>query len=272
MTVEEFQNATADQLRTKANDSFAKADQSGSLDRPGFFMEAQFYLAEIERREQQRERAESAKIARRDFWMEVSVIVLIGVEIVLALIGLDAGSREAAKQISALNSLNQSTATTASNISKLTAAQTDLITTQKNTVDALQSQVEILREQQKQRLAELTTQPLLQIRSYRREITLTSAKYQIVVQNSSVVAAKGFVIYFKADSGAVKVLLPDSQASTSNETSIYVPLLGPRSKQDLSLALQYPVGMSPFHIHISSSGENIPAKSLGDILIRPPVR
>src|SRR5437763_10728736 len=113
MTVEEFQSATADQLREKANDCFARAARTGSGDWAGLYMEAQFYLAEIERRE-------SAKIAKRDYTLEVWVIVLIGVEIVLSLLALGTGYIEGAKQITSLDSLNQSTAMTAGNTSKLT--------------------------------------------------------------------------------------------------------------------------------------------------------
>jgi len=272
MTVEEFQSATADHLREKANDSFVKADQSGSLDRPGFLMEAQFYLAEIERREQQKERVESARIARRDFWMEIAVIVLIGIEIGIGFIGVFAGASEAGKQITALNSLNQSTSRTASNISRLTEAQTELTTAQKNTLNALQDQLEILRQQQKQRLAELTKQPDIGMRWHIREITPTSAKYQITVENSSEVAARDFVVYFEAGAQGVTLVIPDSGSNSPSRTSVYIPLLGAGLKQTVSLNAQYPAGAAPFRIRIFTSGENISAKTLGDLFVKPPVR
>lgn len=262
MTVEEFQSATASQLREKANDCFTKAAQTGSGDWPGLYMEAQFYLAEIERRE-------SAKVSKRDYKLEIWVIILIGVEIALSVLGLVIGYGEGAKQITALNSLNQSTAMTASNISKLTEAQTELTTAQKNTVNALQDQLEILRQQQKQRLAELTKQPVIGARSHILEITPTTAKYQVVLQNSSEVAAREFMVYFEAEGGTsgVSVVISDSRSS-----SVYIPLLGPGAKQNISLNAQYPGGTASFHIRISASGQNISAKTLGDLLVTPPAR
>jgi hypothetical protein len=235
-------------------------------------MAAQFYLAEIERREQQKERVESARVARRDFWMEIAVIALIGIEIVIALIGLFWGASEASKQITALNSLNQSTSATAGNISRLTEVQTELTTAQKNTLNALHDQLEILRQQQKQRLAELTKQPVIGMRSHIGEITPTRARYQITVENSSEVAARDFVVYFEAGRQDVSLAIPESGNNSPSRTSVYIPLLGPGLKHTVRLNAQYAAGAAPFHILISTSGENISTKTLGDLFVKPPVR
>jgi hypothetical protein len=266
MTVEEFQNATADQLREKANDCFTKAAQTGSGDWPGLYMEAQFYLAEIERRE-------SAKIAKRDYALEIWVIILIGIEIALSLLGLVTGYREGAQEITALNSLNQSTTTTATNIANLAQAQAELLKTQKSTLDAMQNQLEILRQDQKRRLAEMTKQPVLHVRSRVRERTATNAKYEIVLENSNGVPARDFVVYFETEGTSLRLSIAGAQQSSSpNRASIYIPLLGPGLKQTITLNVQYQTGASPFHVRISSSGENIPFKSLGDLLIKPPAQ
>jgi hypothetical protein len=273
MTVEEFQSTTADQLREKANDCFARADKTGSLDRPGLFMEAQFYLGEIERREHGKERAENAKIADRDYKLEKWVIVLIGIEIFLSVVGLILSYVEGAKQMDALNSLNQSTATTATNVSHLAQAQAEQLKTQRSTLDAMQNQLEILRQDQKQRLAGMTKQPVLRVRSRVRESTATNAKYEIVLENSSGVPAKDFVVYFETESTTVRLSIPESQQGGSpNQASIYIPLLGPGLKQAIMLNVQYPAGISLLHVRISSSGENIPFKNLGDLLIKPPAQ
>ena len=78
MTLEEFEDATVAELRGQANDCFARATTVGTGDRPYLYAEAQFYMAEIERRKQ-------GKANNLSFWMEVAVILLILGEIVIAL-------------------------------------------------------------------------------------------------------------------------------------------------------------------------------------------
>jgi hypothetical protein len=84
MTYEEFQNASVEQLDGEAKKCFEQARESENFFRglsPELLNEAQFYLQAIDRKE-------SARIAHRDHVLEVWVIGLIGLEIVLALVGI----------------------------------------------------------------------------------------------------------------------------------------------------------------------------------------
>jgi hypothetical protein len=125
---------------------------------------AQFYLSEIERRTQAKEREEQGRIATRDFRLELIVIVLIGLEIIIGVWGIVAGYREAGKQDVAfgklkdsVDALNVSTNNTAENINKLTQAQDSALIVQKKSLatissmnSAMKGQLDVLRADQKQ--------------------------------------------------------------------------------------------------------------------------
>jgi hypothetical protein len=86
MTFEEFEKATPKQLRDFAKARFETANTVGSAHAgtPALLLEAQFYLAEIDRREANKNRREDRRVSLRDLLLEIVVIVLIGVEIMLA--------------------------------------------------------------------------------------------------------------------------------------------------------------------------------------------
>lgn len=89
MTFEEFQTAQNIQLLYATKQCFDRYNdvRVGADDKAGVLLEAQFYIQELGRRE-------DSKIARRDFRMELIVIVLIGLELVTA-VGLAIwGSRQ----------------------------------------------------------------------------------------------------------------------------------------------------------------------------------
>jgi hypothetical protein len=124
MTFEEFEIATNQDLTGETKRCFDRYNNSttGSSDKPAWLLEAQFYMQELGRRE-------DSRVARRDFWMEVAVIFLIGVEIVLAVYGTRLAIKQAndqdalmTKQMEALNRLNQNVATTAGAVQSSLAA------------------------------------------------------------------------------------------------------------------------------------------------------
>ena len=126
MTFEGFLVANEAELIAETKKCFDRYNDAnlGGLDRPALISEAQFYLQEVGRRE-------DSKIARRDYRMELGVIVLIGLEILLAIYGLHLGSRQAndqdalmTKQMAVLNQLNTNMQTTAQTL------QTSLTTMQ----------------------------------------------------------------------------------------------------------------------------------------------
>jgi hypothetical protein len=84
MTFEEFETANSKQLRSEARICFqASMEMAGGAweRRTAKLLEAQFFMQELDRRE-------DSWIARRDFWLEVAVIILILVEILLSIYGI----------------------------------------------------------------------------------------------------------------------------------------------------------------------------------------
>ena len=77
MDTHELIHSSDAELKAKANMALAQFETAGGLDKPHLLLQAQFYMAEMSRRQ-------DAIIARRDFLMELVVIALIGFEIVIA--------------------------------------------------------------------------------------------------------------------------------------------------------------------------------------------
>jgi hypothetical protein len=119
-----------DELRDKARKCSEQFDDPNVSDQTKEHLAAlaQFYLAEIDRRD-------NAKIAQRDYKMERSVIILIGLELLLAVVAIITGWIEADKQMSVLNKLNESSAATAGTLTALRTAQEDALDTQKHTLE-----------------------------------------------------------------------------------------------------------------------------------------
>jgi len=187
MKVEEFQNLTDDQLRERANACLAVVDN------PSFFevhaaklLESQLYMGEISRRKDD-------SVAARDFLLEVSVIGLIGIEIVLSIVGLWYGIHEGNKQKDILRSLNTSADATARTSAAQAEALPKLVDEQKRSMSslsdmndklkdslkqtttmaaAMQKQVKILQDEQAARQAELAKKPKLEL--YVEDVPLTS--------------------------------------------------------------------------------------------------
>lgn len=86
--------------------------------------QAQFLLAELDRRKQAKERIESEKIAARDYKLEHWVIGLIGAELLLALVGIVVGWVEGSKQMDVLDKLNKSSAENAAGDTHFASAST----------------------------------------------------------------------------------------------------------------------------------------------------
>jgi hypothetical protein len=83
-----LETLTDDELKKRANECFIQAENTNFyLERQGLLTEAAFYLNALIWRS-------DARVARRDFWMEVGVMVLIGGEIVLSVVGLRAGYQQ----------------------------------------------------------------------------------------------------------------------------------------------------------------------------------
>jgi hypothetical protein len=90
MTFEEFEHADGEQLRQLAKACYEEGSGIGSWDqRAAKLLEAQFYEQELDRREENRERAHTRWAEGRSFLLEVAVIVLILGEIALSIYGIE---------------------------------------------------------------------------------------------------------------------------------------------------------------------------------------
>ena len=138
MPAHDFLKMSEQELLTRADKCLERADSALEVPPSHFdehtrlrlFLEAQSCLAEVLRRQAERtadqDRSRNEKIANRDFWMEVGVMVLIGIEIILSVIGLRAGYQQGEvldKQTTALMHMDTSTAATSDSLQKLVAAQ-----------------------------------------------------------------------------------------------------------------------------------------------------
>lgn len=119
-----------------------------------YFLQSQACYAELNRRQAVRradsERKHNEKIEKRDFWMEVGVMVLIGFEIILSVIGLWMGHQQGKvldKQTTALTHMDTSTAATATLLDNLARDQA--------------ASRKILEKQEADRLAQQNKKPLL---------------------------------------------------------------------------------------------------------------
>jgi hypothetical protein len=133
MNLEELSTMTDNELHARASAHLENMDSEAGddVEKQRHLSQAQFYLSELDRREQASERSDSKRIARRDFWLEITVIVLIGAELVIALMGY----REGDRQIAILGKLNQSSAATAATLTAVREAQEASLETQKHTLE-----------------------------------------------------------------------------------------------------------------------------------------
>ena len=90
MTFEEFDKAGSHELRAEAKTCFENdLGMTGSWDRRAArLIEAQFYMQELDRRDEDKERQHSRRIEKRDLLLEVWVIALICGEIILSVVGI----------------------------------------------------------------------------------------------------------------------------------------------------------------------------------------
>jgi hypothetical protein len=131
ISIEEVEKLNEKQLRARVNEWFAYLLVCGSDQRAGVVAQAEFYMRELARRENaeiaardytmaEEDRRTNAGIAERDFnmarrseRMETRVVVLIGVEILIALAGLFYGIHEGNKQQKVLERMDKNTSDTA---------------------------------------------------------------------------------------------------------------------------------------------------------------
>lgn len=150
MNFDQFEKATVEDLKAEAKRCFDESRTLTPADleyKAPLMLEAQFYMQEMDRRD-------SSRIARRDWWLEVVVIVLIGIEIVLSLVGMNIAIQEGKaqagltqQQTGILTSLQQSTSQTADamkNLAVLTKAMGDNTLASSQTLLSLRATTEAM--------------------------------------------------------------------------------------------------------------------------------
>jgi len=184
MRVEEFKKKTDDELLQTADDCFGLVEARGVQEEPAHLLKAQFYMNEVDRRH-------DAKIARRDFLMELIVIALILLEVIIGVGGIAYSVVEGNKQAEILDRMDKSTAATATATRGVNTSSQDQAAKLKTLADeqtkslaslgqmndklqsslrrtgrmvsAMEEQLKILKEEQAIRQAQLAKKPKLEI-------------------------------------------------------------------------------------------------------------
>lgn len=136
MNIEQLSTMAESELHARANAHLEHLDSTESdMTKEHHVAQAQVYLSELDRRKQAQEYAESERIARRDYKLELWVIVLIGAELVLAIVAIAVGWVEGNQQMGVLDKLNKSSAETAATLTAVRQAQEASLETQKHTLE-----------------------------------------------------------------------------------------------------------------------------------------
>jgi hypothetical protein len=156
---------------------------------------------------------------------------------------------------------------------------------------AMQNQLDILRQDQRQRLKELAKKPQIRLLSggvpldslplhpiSAKELTATNATYEFVLTNVGDANAKNFYVHIgthnknvilSADNASQKLLMPSDQ-NVSSAISLPLQIIIPDGQLALVIRCQYPAGTKPFDVQFWANGENVPNVSLGSINVTPP--
>jgi hypothetical protein len=162
--------------------------------RAGKLLQAQFYINEITYRENEQAHKEDSRISRRDFWLELLVIVLILLELIVSIEAIRLGIKDASKQAEILGHMDTSTALTAAAAKEQATQLAQLTEQQKQSLDALQhmndelqgslrktgemaeatrQQLKILQDEEVRRQAELAKKPKLEL--YAGDVSVTGS-------------------------------------------------------------------------------------------------
>jgi len=151
MNVDQLSQMSVAELRRTANEILAEVQARGTGDHGSILSRAQFYIDEIERRSAETERQRQAWISRRDFILEIVVIVLIGAELYYSIHGGN-------QQLAVLQTLNTSAGQQLDALKVLRTEQEDALSTQKETLGTITQMNAALQNQ-----LGLNFVPLLQI-------------------------------------------------------------------------------------------------------------
>jgi hypothetical protein len=296
LRVENFESLDDNALRRVANACFERAESIGQNPMAtSHLLQAQFYLAEIARRERDRDRRTDSRIATRDFWIELAVVVLIILEIIIAVWG-------GYEQDKILRQMSGNETTGLANLvdeqkkslGSLTLMNNQLQDSVKKTGDmavAMQRQLMILQDEQTARQAELAKKPKLElyvenipiasltgVNFNAREIAATKLTFDINLLNSgNATATKGQmrVVAFAKDVTITsnvpsQPIYETEKDSTQHGIIILFDYIRPTVKIAMSVTFTFPAGQEPFPVYFNVDAEEIPPLTpLGYMTVRP---
>ncbi len=157
-----IRDMTPEELLQNADECFTDIEKSGYWQElhTAKLMRAQVFMGELDRRDNASVAARDLKMAGRSYLMEVWVIILIGLELIIALVALWYGIHEGNQQAIILGhmeqstsataeilkgqgkilvTMNQNTADTVAAMQNLQAQQNDSLTAQKNSLATLKN-------------------------------------------------------------------------------------------------------------------------------------
>jgi hypothetical protein len=303
VSIEEVTNLTEIELRLRVNEWFAYLRVCTNEQRAGIVAQAEFYMRELERRENakiaardlemaQQDRITSAKTALRDLEMaershrlEIAVIVLIGAELLLAFVALIYTYIESSKQQNVLDAMNKSTGETATAMKGAGGYLQTLSTDQKTANDniqanlkqtsamatALKQQLNILKQQQAQRMVELSKKPEMELYAVAgaamvnlnatppvpvpiRSETDTSQTFDLRLRNGGTATALNGVlraVIFATDvqlQGANFQLLADEANTQGRVYTLNFDRLRPGINTPAAITITFPKGRQPFTV------------------------
>jgi len=320
MRAEEFDTATIKELQDRANKCFELAQSPLEEPRPALLgltgtyqaplddagklrllLEAQFYLAAVARKRDER-------VARRDFWMEVAVIALIGFEIILSLIGLHDGNQQA----SILVHMDKSAGDTALAMKATKESLETLVGDQEISADRLKEmndklqgslsitgnmassthkQLQILQAQQKAALEQQSKKPKMRlyfganqlltdvpINLALREETDTTAVYDLLLWNEGNAIANRAQVRINLTSDDIRPMTEGTAVIQElrpipDAPKVYVlnlAYLRPGENVPLKITFSFPKGHPPFNVVFSIDADEIAtATPLGAMTVTP---
>jgi hypothetical protein len=297
LDIEKLERLSPAELRGKADECFRLLETCGQEQKPAVLGQAQFYLAEVDRRE-------DARIARRDFFLELLVIILILGEIIF-------GLYEGHEQAKILERMDKSTADTAMVMKDASAALKTLTDEQKMSLEgqkqanvnlqtnlkqtatmatALREQLKIIQQEQAQRESQLSKKPKLELNiagvtlnttipvNYKvREQSDTTMAFDFSLANSgNATATKGLVrVLIQAKEVGLTCSSPFQKLVEEPDSLLHtyiIPFdyLRPRGALPVTITFTFPKSQSPFPVLFNADAEEIETGTfLGQLLVKP---
>ncbi|MGB2636602.1 MAG: hypothetical protein WAM58_21910 [Candidatus Acidiferrum sp.] len=216
MRLEDYENWDTEKLRQIINDCFEHAEEIDGDDRRVVMLEAEFYVRELDRRENRRAEKErrdadtkrdeiETKRRRVDLGLELLIVVLIGLELITA-VGLAIwGSRQQAQDVQQELAAFGNMQTVLSNLEKTSEKTAETMKSEGQTMEemstSLQRQVALFYDVQTNVVYNESTKKLILINSGRANITVWAQQIGL--------ATAPLLRYPKA----VAVLVPDGPKS-----------------------------------------------------------